>query len=82
MAEDCPRCPALHAEIGRLSGQVAHLESLVAFQRRRLAELLGGVAATARFINGEIEQPSMPVRRLLPALHTRLDLLIQRAEGK
>ncbi|GIF66747.1 hypothetical protein Ais01nite_47820 [Asanoa ishikariensis] len=82
MAETCGRCPALQAEVSRLTSYVARLEHLVAFLRRTLAELIGGVAATARFIDAEMTEPTIPARKLLPALHTRLDLLIQRVEGK
>jgi len=82
MAERCGQCPTLRAEVARLSGQVTRLEHLVAFLRRTLAELIGGVAATARYIDAEIEQPTAPPRSLLPGLHTRLELLLQRVEGK
>jgi hypothetical protein len=82
MAERCGQCPVLRSEVARLSGQVARLETLTAFIRRTLAELIGGVAATARHIDAEIQQPTVPPRTLLIGLHTRLELLLHRVEGK
>jgi hypothetical protein len=82
VADRCSRCPALQDQVSRLHAEVARLNAMVGFLRRTLAELLGGVAATARFIDAEIQQPTMPARKVLPALHTRLDLLIQRVEGR
>ncbi|GAA1879140.1 hypothetical protein [Asanoa iriomotensis] len=82
MADSCSRCPALQAEVNRLAAAVARLEALVSFLRRVLAELIGGVAATARFIDAEMTEATMPARKVLPAVHTRLELLLERVEGK
>jgi hypothetical protein len=50
--------------------------------RRVLAEVIGGIRATARFIEDEQDQPTMPRRDLPPAIHTRLSFVADTAEGR
>jgi hypothetical protein len=50
--------------------------------RRVLAETIGGIRATARFIEDQTDQPTMPRRDLPPAIHNRLTSIVDTAEGR
>lgn len=50
--------------------------------RRVLAEMIGGIRATARFIEDQTDQPTMPGRHLPAAIHNRLISIVETAEGR
>jgi anti-sigma factor RsiW len=72
---DCSQCSALAA-------QVAQLRHQVDFLQQQLSALLAGVRGTARLIDRETEQPSMPRHRLVHAIRQRLSYLLEVVEGR
>ena len=75
MSDRCTQCPALRR-------QNADLMNRVTFLRRLLAQVIGGVRSTLTFIEQEQDTPSMPVRQVPAAIHTRLTYVAEQAEGQ
>lgn len=50
--------------------------------RRVLAETIGGIRATTRFIEEQHDEPTMPRRDLPTAIHNRLTFITDTAEGR
>ena len=82
MAQSCEQCPHLRAQIAELKRIVAAQQRQIEFLQARLGELLGGVKATVTFIEQETDQPSMPRRQMIGAVHARLTYCIDLAEGR
>lgn len=80
--QSCGQCSALRTQVTHLTQQLTAARRQVDILHQRVAILLGGLRSTVEFLNREFTEPSMPRRQLLPAVHTRLTTILDRAEGR
>lgn len=82
MADDCGRCPALHAEINRLAAENGQLQQFIAQLREILATVLAIVGGAEALIRAESERQTMPRGRLIQAVHQRLLAALNEIAGR
>jgi hypothetical protein len=81
-SQSCSQCPALRHTIVHQQSQINQLTKQISYLRQRLAFLVGAVRATAEFIGQELTEPTMPRKKMLPAVTNRLTYALATVEGR